>query len=199
MSQETSLLTDVFWEGGIPEDVSTLFYLINGVFCLFVVEAVRRPTVVSVTIPLRLEVSSRRIRCCADATGRAWVGWADASAACFRDDRTWRNPSVSPMAASRRTPGLPGRPLDLGRWCTFRQTDHRALGRQFTHSDARRPQLDPLPAAAPRLAVCEAVNALPAAALAKAGVSAVVATATALGPSAGRCASIAANVFGVDS
>ena len=48
-----------------------------------------------------------------------------------------------------------------------------------------------------RPAVCEAVNALPAAALAKAGVSAVVATAIALGPSAGRCGSIAADVFGV--
>ena len=29
------------------------FYLINGILCLFVVEAVRRPTVVSVWIPLR--------------------------------------------------------------------------------------------------------------------------------------------------
>jgi len=50
-----------------------------------------------------------------------------------------------------------------------------------------------------RPAVCEAADALPAAALAKAGVSAVVATATALEPSAGRCASIAADVFCVDS
>ena len=53
LSQETSLLTDRFWEGGVPEDVSSLIYLINGVLCLFVVEAVRRPTVVSVWVPLR--------------------------------------------------------------------------------------------------------------------------------------------------
>ena len=32
---------------------SGLIYLVNGVLCLFVVEAVRRPTVVSVWIPLR--------------------------------------------------------------------------------------------------------------------------------------------------
>ena len=37
----------------MTEDVSGLFYLINGILCLFVVEAVRRPTVVSVWIPLR--------------------------------------------------------------------------------------------------------------------------------------------------
>jgi hypothetical protein len=53
LSQETSLFTNVFGEGGVPEDVSGLFYLINGVLCLFVVEAVRRPTVVNVSIPLR--------------------------------------------------------------------------------------------------------------------------------------------------
>ncbi len=53
LSQETSLLTDRFWQGGVPEDVSSLIYLINGVLCLFVVEAVRRPTVVSVWNPLR--------------------------------------------------------------------------------------------------------------------------------------------------
>ena len=50
-----------------------------------------------------------------------------------------------------------------------------------------------------RPAAWKAVNALAVAALAKAGISAVVATAIALGPSAGRCASIAADVSGVDS
>jgi hypothetical protein len=48
-------------------------------------------------------------------------------------------------------------------------------------------------------AACEAADALPVAALAKAGVSAGVPTTTALGLSAGRCASIAADVVGVDS
>ena len=53
LAQQTSLLTNVFGEGDVPEDVVGLFYLVNGILCLFVVEAVRRPTVVSVTIPLR--------------------------------------------------------------------------------------------------------------------------------------------------
>ncbi len=37
----------------MTEDVSGLIYLVNGVLCLFVVEAVRRPTVISVWVPLR--------------------------------------------------------------------------------------------------------------------------------------------------
>ena len=53
ISQETSLPASLFGEGAVTEDVSGLFYLINGILCLFVVEAVRRPTVVSVWIPLR--------------------------------------------------------------------------------------------------------------------------------------------------
>ncbi len=53
ISQETSLPASMFGEGAVTEDVSGLFYLVNGILCLFVVEAVRRPTVVSVWIPLR--------------------------------------------------------------------------------------------------------------------------------------------------
>ena len=53
ISQETSLPASLFGVGAVTEDVSGLFYLINGILCLFVVEAVRRPTVVSVWIPLR--------------------------------------------------------------------------------------------------------------------------------------------------
>ena len=53
ISQETSLPASLFGEGGVTEDVSGLIYLINGVLCLFVVEAVRRPTVISVWVPLR--------------------------------------------------------------------------------------------------------------------------------------------------
>ncbi|MBV8105464.1 MAG: hypothetical protein JO223_12745 [Hyphomicrobiales bacterium] len=52
LTQETSLPNSLFGVA-ISEDVSGLFYLINGILCLFVVEAVRRPTVVSVWIPLR--------------------------------------------------------------------------------------------------------------------------------------------------
>ena len=51
--QETSLPTSLFGAGVLTDDVAGFFYLINGVLCLFVVEAVRRPTVVSVWIPLR--------------------------------------------------------------------------------------------------------------------------------------------------
>jgi hypothetical protein len=39
--------------GPISEDECGLLFLINGILCLFVVEAVRRPTIVSVSIPLR--------------------------------------------------------------------------------------------------------------------------------------------------
>jgi hypothetical protein len=51
--QETSLPHSLFGAGAATEDVAGLFYLVNGVLCLFVVEAVRRPTVVSVGVPLR--------------------------------------------------------------------------------------------------------------------------------------------------
>ena len=51
--QETSLPNSLFGGGTLTDDVAGFFYLINGVLCLFVVEAVRRPSVVSVWIPLR--------------------------------------------------------------------------------------------------------------------------------------------------
>ncbi len=53
LTQETSLPNSLFGMDAISEDISGLIYLINGILCLFVVEAVRRPTVVSVWIPLR--------------------------------------------------------------------------------------------------------------------------------------------------
>ena len=53
ISQETSLPASLFGEAAVTEDVSGLFYLVNGILCVFVVEAVRRPTVVGVWIPLR--------------------------------------------------------------------------------------------------------------------------------------------------
>ncbi len=53
ISQETTLPASLFGAGAVTEDVSGLFYLVNGILCLFVVEAVRRPTVVNVWIPLR--------------------------------------------------------------------------------------------------------------------------------------------------
>ncbi len=51
--QETSLPASLFGSGAQSEDITGFFYLINGILCLFVVEALRRPTVVSVWIPLR--------------------------------------------------------------------------------------------------------------------------------------------------
>jgi hypothetical protein len=52
--QGTTLL-DNLWSGHPPppEEVWGLLYLLNGVLCLFVFEAVRRPRVVTVGIPLR--------------------------------------------------------------------------------------------------------------------------------------------------
>ena len=53
LSQVTSLPSSLLGTVEIPEDMFGLIYLVNGVLCLFVVEAVRHPTVVSVSIPLR--------------------------------------------------------------------------------------------------------------------------------------------------
>jgi hypothetical protein len=51
---EYTTLFNLYWGGlQIPEDVVGLFYLVNGILCLFVFEAVRRPRVVNVAIPLR--------------------------------------------------------------------------------------------------------------------------------------------------
>jgi hypothetical protein len=47
-------LLDSLWKGySPPEEVWGLLYLVNGVLCLFVSEAIRRPYVVTVSIPLR--------------------------------------------------------------------------------------------------------------------------------------------------
>jgi hypothetical protein len=47
-------LLDIFWKDySPPEQLWGLLYLVNGVLCLFVSEAVRRPYVVTVSIPLR--------------------------------------------------------------------------------------------------------------------------------------------------
>ncbi|SFV32362.1 hypothetical protein [Hyphomicrobium facile] len=52
LNEYTTLLTN--WNGFVmSEDIAGLLYLLNGVLCLFVVEAVRRDRVVSVAIPLR--------------------------------------------------------------------------------------------------------------------------------------------------
>ena len=51
--QETSLPSSLFGAGSGTEDLVGYLYLVNGILCLFVVEAVRRPTVVSVWVPLR--------------------------------------------------------------------------------------------------------------------------------------------------
>jgi hypothetical protein len=53
LAAETTLF-DTSWGDFTPsEDIIGLLYLVNGVLCLFVFEAVRRPRVVSVAIPLR--------------------------------------------------------------------------------------------------------------------------------------------------
>jgi hypothetical protein len=53
LSQQTSLFAELFGQGLTSEEVAGALYLVNGILCLFVVEAVRRPTVVNVWIPIR--------------------------------------------------------------------------------------------------------------------------------------------------
>jgi hypothetical protein len=53
LSQETSVFDELLGPGLTPEEVAGALFLVNGILCLFVVEAVRRPTVVNVWIPLR--------------------------------------------------------------------------------------------------------------------------------------------------
>ena len=53
LSQQTSLFGQFLGGGQAPEEVAGALSLVNGILCLFVVEAVRRPTVVNVWIPLR--------------------------------------------------------------------------------------------------------------------------------------------------
>ncbi len=53
LSQETSLFGEFIGNGQSQEEAASALFLINGILCLFVVEAVRRQTVVNVWIPLR--------------------------------------------------------------------------------------------------------------------------------------------------
>jgi hypothetical protein len=53
LSQETSAFDELLGPGLTSEEVAGALFLINGILCLFVVEAVRRQTVVNVWIPLR--------------------------------------------------------------------------------------------------------------------------------------------------
>jgi hypothetical protein len=53
IGQQTTLLTDLLPGHPPPEELWGLLYLVNGVLCLFVSEAVRRPRVVTVGIPVR--------------------------------------------------------------------------------------------------------------------------------------------------
>jgi hypothetical protein len=53
LSQETSLFGHLIGNGQSAEEATGALFLINGILCLFVVEALRRQTVVNVWIPLR--------------------------------------------------------------------------------------------------------------------------------------------------
>ena len=53
LAQYTALFTSVWGDFSPPEDLIGLLYLVNGILCLFVFEAIRRPRVVNVAIPLR--------------------------------------------------------------------------------------------------------------------------------------------------
>ena len=53
LASETTIFETRWGDFTPAEDIIGLLYLVNGVLCLFVFEALRRPRVVSVTIPLR--------------------------------------------------------------------------------------------------------------------------------------------------
>jgi hypothetical protein len=53
VGQGTTLLDDLWADHPPPDEIWGLLHLVNGVLCLFVFEALRRPRVVSVGIPLR--------------------------------------------------------------------------------------------------------------------------------------------------
>jgi hypothetical protein len=53
LAAETTLFNTRWGDFTLSEDIIGLLYLVNGILCLFVFEAVRRPRVVSVAIPLR--------------------------------------------------------------------------------------------------------------------------------------------------
>jgi len=53
LSQQTSAFDALLGGGQTPEEAAGVLFLVNGILCLFVVEAVRRQTVVNVWIPLR--------------------------------------------------------------------------------------------------------------------------------------------------
>jgi hypothetical protein len=53
LASETTLFNTSWGDFTPAEDIIGLFYLVNGVLCLFVFEAIHRPRVVNVAIPLR--------------------------------------------------------------------------------------------------------------------------------------------------
>jgi hypothetical protein len=53
LASETTFFETRWGDFTPSEDIIGLLYLVNGILCLFVFEAIRRPRVVSVTIPLR--------------------------------------------------------------------------------------------------------------------------------------------------
>ena len=53
LAQYTALFTSIWGDFSPPEDLIGLLYLVNGILCLFVFEAIRRPRVINVAIPLR--------------------------------------------------------------------------------------------------------------------------------------------------
>src|SRR6185312_14503728 len=53
LASETTFFHTRWGDFTPTEDIIGLLYLVNGILCLFVFEALRRPRVVSVTIPLR--------------------------------------------------------------------------------------------------------------------------------------------------
>ena len=127
--QETSLPSSLFGAGSGTEDLVGYLYLVNGVLCLFVVEAVRRPTVVSVWVPLRratvlglllslpaflhpreAEHGSRVDRTAGMGVDRARLDPGLRHLARARVDDRARRPAVRPGLPPRRAAARGGRP-----------------------------------------------------------------------------------------
>ena len=101
----TTTIFDTRWGDFTPsEDIIGLLYLVNGVLCLFVFEALRRPRVVSVMIPLRrvtiLGLMSQRSRAAVAPRGRAHR--RNISPAGLGVDRHGRGRRVPPHPPARR-------------------------------------------------------------------------------------------------
>ena len=136
LASETTFFRTTFTGFALSEDVIGLLYLVNGILCLFVFEALRRERVVSVAIPLRRVTRASAFR--AVSICRAGVGSRSApppctlSAGCMSGRCVpWTAISTAismrPSASLVRRSNRPrGRPRSTGCWRMRPQTRSRS-------------------------------------------------------------------------